>query len=89
MSKSAVLKITSKVPKQYKGTYSGVCLTEEGDLYFGMRGPVNGNLCFAVGNCVQKAIPLFQRHGYDEVILDIDAEFTEYKQPAKLKITLL
>lgn len=89
--KTAILIITGKVPKEHRESYSGVCLykDEEGkeSLYFGWRGPINSNLCFPHGNCVQKAIILMDRHKYDEVILEIDAEFTEYKQAKKIKIT--
>lgn len=84
---SITLKITSKLPPEHKGKYSGGCLTPDNKLYFGWRGPANSNLCFSVGNAVQKAMLLLSTANYDEVILDIDAEFTETRKPEKLVIT--
>lgn len=86
--RTATLKITSKVPASFKSQYTGVCLTEDGGIYFGWRGNAKDNLCFTAGNAIQKAIMLMQRHGYDEVTLDIDKEFTEYLQPVKIKLSL-
>lgn len=82
------LKITTNVPLAWKNQYTGVCLTEDGGVYFGWRGKPKDNLCLPAGNAVQKAVALMQRHGYQEVILEIDKEFTEFLQPVKLKLTL-
>lgn len=82
------LTITSKIPLAWKNQYTGVCLTEDGGVYFGWRGKPKDNLCFTAGNAVQKAITLLQRHNYEEVTINIAAEYTEFLLPVTIKITL-
>lgn len=80
------LTITSKLPKEFKELYSGGCLTPENKLYFGWRGKPHSNMCFAVGNAMQKGLLLLNNAEYDEIVLHIDADYTETGNPEKISI---